>query len=267
MTNREIKRRIVSVEETVKITKAMYSISVAKMMAAKSQLPAASEYRDTCARIMRMVGASFKDSSYFTRKGDRIGFVVIAADKGLCGDYNSRVFAKAKEELDSTQEKYLFTVGNFARDMFTKAGYVVDVEYLHTMTTFSAAKAIAEDLMYLYENDMLDEVRVIYTDFVNDLVAVERLLPIDDSSSNVVELEPATLATLTKCVQDHLSATLRYILVASSLSEHTARAKIMSQSTDNAEKMIADLSVKYNRARQESITRALQDGNTMERNV
>lgn len=259
MTNREIRRRIVSVQETVKITKAMYSISMAKMIAAKAALPAATEYRDVCARIIRAVSASFPNDIFFSKRGDRTGFLVIAADKGLCGDHNAQIIECAKTAVDGLEERYIFTVGNVAHESFTKAGYEVDMEYLRASTSYSAAAAIADDMMYLYENDMLDEIKVVYTDAGKNVVTVDTLLPIE-AGQEKVETEPFTASTLHHCVRDHLIATLRYMLMSSSLAEHTARARIMSQSTDNAEEMIGELTAKYNRARQESITRALQDG-------
>ena len=246
-------------QETLKITKAMYSISVAKMIAARSALPAAMEYRDTCARILRSVSASFPKDRFFVRRGARTGYLVIGADKGLCGDYNALIFAKAKESIDRTEEKYIFTVGNVAREWFKKAGYEVDMEYLRASTSYSAASAIAEDMLLLYENDMLDAIEVIYTDSGENVVSVLPLFPLE-AGRDVVETEPLTPSALRKCVKEHLIASLRYTLVSAALAEHTARARIMSQSTDNAEEMIGELTAKYNRARQESITRALQDG-------
>ena len=266
MTNREIKRRIVSVQETLKITKAMYSISVAKMVSAKSALPAATEYHDVCARILRSVSASFPQEAFFSKKGERTGFLVISADKGLCGDHNVQIFECAKDAMDGVEERYLFTVGNVAHDLFAKAGYDVDMEYLRTSTSYSAASRIAEDILFLYENEMLDEIKVVYSDAGKGAVTVESLLPLD-AGEDKVETEPFTMDTVRKCVKDHLTATLRYMLVSSSLAEHTARARIMSQSTDNAEEMMRELTAKYNRARQESITRALQDGRATDTNV
>jgi len=266
VTNREIKRRIVSVQETVKITKAMYSISMAKMIAAKAALPAAIEYRDVCARILRTVSASFPKESFFLQKGERTGFLVIAADKGLCGDHNVQVFECAKAAIDQTEERYIFTVGNVALDSFTKAGYAVDMEYLRASTSYAAASAIADDMLLLYENDMLDTIKVVYTEAGKSAVTVETLLPIE-AGEEKVEIEPFTPSSLHHCVREHLIATLRYMLMSSSLAEHTARARIMSQSTDNAEEMIGELTAKYNRARQESITRALQDGRVTDKSI
>ena len=266
MTNREIKRKIVSVQETVKITKAMYSISVAKMIAAKGALSAAKEYLDVYRRISDAASASFPKSEFFSRRGDRIGFLVIAGDKGLCGDHNAQVIERAREAIDRVSEKYIFTVGSITQETFKKAGYEVDMEYLRSSASYSSAAAIADDMLFLYENDMLDVINVVYTDAERHEVKITTLLPLE-AGKEKTELEPCNEASLRTCVRERLIASLLYLLLSASLAEHTARARIMSGSTDNAEKMIAELTAKYNRARQESITRAMQDGYSTDRSV
>lgn len=259
MTNREIKRRILSVRETVKITKAMYSISVAKMIAAKSALADAERYRDGCLSVLRSLAPAFSESPFLYREGKRVGFLVIAADKGLCGDHNLAVFERAKAEIAAAEERYLFTMGNVLHDLFTKAGYEIDMEYLRFSSSYTAAETIADDVLYLYEKDMLDEVKVVYADGAANEVRVVTLLPFEEVGKSPVEVFPKSQATLLKCVRNYMISSLRYALVTSALAENKARARMMSQSTDNAEEMIKDLTAKYNRVRQESITRALQD--------
>ncbi|MBP5405174.1 MAG: F0F1 ATP synthase subunit gamma [Clostridia bacterium] len=267
MTNREIKRRLSSVRETVKITKAMYSISMAKMMAAKSALAEAEKYRDGCLSVLRSLSPSFSESSFFRRKGKRIGFLVIAADKGLCGDHNTLVFQKAEKEMSSAEEKYIFTMGSVLHDLFSKAGKEIDMEYLRFSASYAAAENVADDLLYLYEKDLLDEVKVVYADGVAKEIRVVTLLPFEEKGDRALEVFPKSRETLVKCVRNYLISALRYMLVSASLAENKARARIMSQSTDNAEEMIKDLTAEYNRIRQESITRALQDASVTDGEV
>ena len=266
MTNREIKRRITSVKETVKITKAMYSISVAKMMGVRASLDAATRYADGMKGIMDVVSAAFPQGNYFSERGERTGFIVISSDKGLCGDYNAAIFEKAKEELRSTKESSIFTIGSVVRDMLSKNGLEADVEYLRASAVHGTSEAIAKDICDLYDSDMLDVVKIVYTASATSGVVVERLLPIARGTASV-EIEPKNHATMRKCVCEYIAARVRQALLASSLAEHTIRARVMSQSTDNAEEMIEDLTAKYNRIRQESITRALQDVSGADREV
>jgi len=266
VTNREIRRRISSVKETVKITKAMHVISAAKMIAVKSQLSAAATYHEQALRVLSAFRPAFQNAPFFAKRGERVGYLVIFSAKGLCGDYNALMLEKALQESRSQTEKYVFTLGK--SELLRKAGVDVDVEYLRSADTFRAAGAIADDLLSLYENDLLDEVKVISADgnaTVN--VVVTPLLPVMGGASALAEIEPRTQESLRLAVRNYLASSIRILSLKASLAEHTSRARAMSQSTDNAEKMIEDLTVRYNRGRQESITRALQDVSIADREV
>ena len=260
MNNREIRRRIASVKETVKITRAMYSISVAKMTRAKAVLPPAERFYAESLRLLKEV--SSYPSIYFTERGKRAAFIVIGGDKGLCGDYNQRLFERACEALSSREERYLFIVGGVARDMLSKAGFPPDVEFLHTAENPSpeASYSMASDLMNLYCDDMLDEVFLVYSRVEGDhsLVPVERLLPFAEQGG-IRYTDPVSSETTDRAVYEYLAASIYRALISSSLAEHFARVLAMPQATENGEEMIASLTSQYNKARQESITRALAD--------
>ena len=260
MNNREIRRRIASVKETVKITRAMYSISVAKMTRARAALPAADRFYDNSYRLLR--GLTFYPSPFFSERGKRAAFIVIGGDKGLCGDYNQRLFERAYEALRTREERSLFIVGGVAREMLAKVGIEADVEFLHTAESPSpeASYSMAADLMNLYREDMLDEVFLVYSKVEVDhsVVPVERLLPFASAEVSPFA-EPITEGTVDRAVYEYLSAAIYRALISSSLSEHFARVLAMPQATENGEKMIAELTSEYNKARQESITRALAD--------
>ena len=260
MNNREIKRRIASVKETVKITRAMYSISVAKLMRARLALPAADRFYERTLCLLRAV--SYSSSDYFRERGKRAAFIVIGGDKGLCGDYNQRLFERAREALAEREEKYLFIVGGVARDMLAKVGIEADVEFLHSAESPSpeAAYSMAADLMNLYEEDMLDEVFLVYSTVEGDrsVVPVERLLPFTPVLGEPFE-EGISRETVDRAVYEYLAAALYRALISSSLAEHFSRVLAMPQATENGEKMISELTAEYNKARQEGITRALAD--------
>ncbi len=264
MTNREIKRRIVSVKETVKITKAMYAISVAKMTKARGAIVSAEAYKHACEEMIRSVAvsASVKDP-YFTERGARAGFLVIAGDKGLCGDYNTKVFERAMRAIEEKTEKYIFTVGSVTREAFHKAGIAVDIEFLNSAESPSpeTAESLMSDVLYLFESDMLDEVYVVFTEVKGNAseVVLKKLLPIPVEEGEKTLIEPGAFELLPRAVGTYLSSFIYYALISSSLAENLARVKAMSQATDNGEKMIAALTAKFNRLRQEGITRDLQD--------
>ena len=260
MNNREIRRRIASVKETVKITRAMYSISVAKMTRAKAILPPAERFYERSLSLLREV--SHISSVFFEDRGRRAAFIVIGGDKGLCGDYNQRLFERAVEALRTREERYLFIVGGVARDMLSKVGFTPDVEFLHTAENPSpeASYSMAADLMNLYREEMLDEIFLVYSAVEGDhsVVPVERLLPFPITEGEPFN-ERVTEETVDRAVYEYLAAALYRALISSSLAEHFARVLAMPQATENGEEMIAALTSQYNKARQESITRALAD--------
>ena len=261
MNNREIKRRIASVKETVKITRAMYSISVAKMMRGRTALPSAERYLSSAVSLMDRIAAS--GASYFADRGDRKAFIVIGGDKGLCGDYNQRVFARAFDVLSRTPERYLFTVGTVVRDMLGKAGIEADVEFLHSADNPSpeAAYSMAADLINLFDEGLLDEVFLVYSlvQGSHSEVLAERVIPYLSEKESALPREDVSEEAVKRTVYQYLAASIYRALISSSLAEHLARVKAMPLATENGEEMIAELTAKYNQVRQESITRALQD--------
>ena len=259
MNNREIKRRISSVKETVKIYRAMYSISVARMIKCKAALPTAERfYRSSTEALTRLTD---QPTDFFRERGRKTAFIVIGGDKGLCGDYNEKIATFAVDLLRGAEERYLFTVGSVTRDMISKCGFEPDVEFLHSADNPSpeAAFSMAADLMNLYEEGLLDEVRVVYSDVVDNrpVPVNERILPFVGTTEPL--RETPTEGAVRRSIYTFLASALYRALILASLAEHLSRVRAMPQATENAEKMIADLTAKYNKVRQESITRALQD--------
>ena len=260
MNNREIKRRIDSVKETIKITRAMYSISMAKLTRARGVFPLADRFYKESLRVLK--GVSFAKSDYFAERGKRAAFIVIGGDKGLCGDYNQRLFERALEALQTREERYLFIVGGAARERLSKVGIEADVEFLHSAENPSpeASFSMAADLMNLYREGMLDEIFLVYSMVEGDhsVVPVERLLPFSPEETEPFE-EGVTEGTVDRAIYEYLAAAIYRALVSSSLAEHFARVLAMPQATENGEEMLGELTSRYNKARQESITRALTD--------
>jgi len=259
VNNREVKRRISSVKETVKIYRAMYSISVARMIKCKAALPFAERFylasRDVLSRL------TDQPTDFFRERGQKTAFIVIGGDKGLCGDYNEKIATFAVGLLRGKEEKYLFTVGSVTRDMIAKNGFEPDVEFLHSADNPSpeAAFSMAADLINLYEEGLLDEVRLVFSDVKDNrpVPVNERILPFVGTTEPL--REPPTEDAVRRSLYTFLASALYRALILSSLAEHLSRVRAMPQATANAEDMIADLTAKYNKIRQESITRALQD--------
>ena len=166
----DIKHSIRSISETEQITRAMHLISTSKMKKAINKY-------DSNHMHFERVQAALKDiltHSHELRhpyigesEHGRAAYVVIAADKGLCGGYNHNVLNLAYEYMQQSEERYILTVGQEARAFFNRKNYMIDVEFLHVSQNPSLynARNITNDILELYDNGLMDEVYVVYTQF------------------------------------------------------------------------------------------------------
>ncbi|MDR1940640.1 MAG: ATP synthase F1 subunit gamma [Clostridiales bacterium] len=267
----DIKNRIKSIEDTAKITKAMQLISVAKMNKAlikyENNRPYFKMIKHTVASIIgrRQISHPYIDK----REGERTAFIVIASDKGMAGDFNAQIFNLAYSHIQRAKEVYVFTIGMMARDFFVSKGINIDIEFLHTTQnpTMSDAAKITYDILELYEKNLFDKIYVVYTEktsVVKQYPNIMQLLPIsingdDDIAQKELfdggfDFEPDEKSVLDVLITEYLTGVLYSTLIQSVAAEHFKRMTTMRQATENALEMVADLKVKYNRARQENIT-------------
>lgn len=273
----EIKRRIKTIKETEQITKAMYLISSSKLNKAlgryKSNLLYFNKIRQTLKDIL-MHSSDISHPFCQHREGERTAYIVIAADKGLCGSYNHNVLEAAINHMKDRKEKYIFVVGQVAREFFNRKGYDIDVEFLYASQnpTFYNAREIGEDIINLYKNNMMDEVYVVYTRIESNMSQqprVMKLLPIELDSFKDIELEysysgdilyhPSPKAVFDLLIPKYVIGLIYGALVQSFASEQQARMMAMDTANKNADDMIAKLNLEYNRVRQESITNELSE--------
>jgi len=273
----DIKYRIRSIGQTRQITKAMHLISIAKVKKALSRYEANATY-------FQKVRSTLKDILVHThdihhpflehRPGGRAAYIVITGDKGLAGGYNHNVLQKAVQHMDEKEEKYIFTVGQIGREFFARRNYMVDVEFLHIAQNPSLfnARAIAYDIIELYKEHLMDEVFVVYTRMISTMhqePQVIKLLPVETSDFEDVSLEttyrgdilyePSPKAVFDLLIPQYVVGLLYATLVQSFASEHSARMRAMDSATRNADKMISDLRMDYNRARQAAITQEIAE--------
>ena len=273
----DIKHSIRSISETEQITRAMHLISTSKMR------KAIASYESNHVHFER-VQSALKDiltHSHELRhpyigesEGGKAAFVVIAADKGLCGGYNHNVLNLALEYMQHSQERYILTVGQEARAFFDRRGFMVDVEFLHVSQNPSLynARNITKDILELYDNGIMDEVYVVYTHFISVLrqePKVLKLLPLSMSNLKEITTEtqytaelnyhPSAKEVFDILVPQYIIGLVYGCLVQSFASEHCARMTAMESATNNAEDMIEDLTKKYNRARQFAITNEISE--------
>ena len=273
----EIKHRIASVRDTKKITNAMYLIASTKVRKAKNDLertlPYFSALQGEIADIF--AGVPELDSVYFDtsareepRTKGGCGILVITADKGLAGAYNANVLKRAQELLREHPDNRLFVVGEYGRQYYKNHGvpFVEEFDYTAQDPTLHRAREICDILLSKYESGELDEIFVVYTDFGggrSEHVYAKRLLPIERSEGKRddahFEFEPSAEEVLAGIVHSYVAGFVYSALVDSYCCEQNARMVAMLGADNNAEEILSELSLEFNRVRQAAITREITE--------
>ena len=285
----EIRRRIGSVRQTQKITHAMYLISQAKLRKAKQDLSNTRPYFDALqTEIGRVFNADSSIESRYLMPEDAnarplpgvAACLLITADKGLAGAYNQNAIRQAQQFLSDHEGAVLYVVGEYGRRWFTQRGIPIERSFLYTAQnpTLQRARQISELLLERYDAGEINAVHVIYTDMKNGLEATVRqaqLLPLhrerfstakaDTAGGSTFEFVPNAAAVLDNAVRSCLTGFIYSALVDSFCSEQSARMTALNAADQNAEELLKDLSVQYNRARQAAITQEITEVSAGER--
>jgi len=274
-TLRDIKRRIRSVESTQKITKAMKLVAAAKLRRAQERIIGARPYAQKMGELLGSLVTRVGDDGHpllVRRTGGRKRLVVITADKGLCGAFNSNVLRASMSYLREAGnvDLTLVVVGKKARDFYRRRQWSVKSEMLgfFDRLAYSHAQELAGQLMADYLAGETDEVHLIYNEFRS--VAVQRvrrqqLLPIEaeaaggETTTGEYIFEPGPDAILASLLPRHVTTQVYRALMESVAGEFGARMTAMEAATKNAKEMIGVLTIQYNKARQERITKELLD--------
>lgn len=277
---REIQSRMKSIQDTMKITNAMYTISSSKLKKARKNLADTEPYfyslQQMISRILRHlpdIDNEYFDARSGIKKEDRkIGYIVISADKGLAGAYNHNVFKLVEEQLAKGGNHMLFVVGDLGRQYFEKKGMEVETDFRYTVQNpnMSRARIIRDKILDYYLSGKLDEVYIIYTRMVNAMkmeAEIESLLPLKRLSFTVpagvpmeeIILKPSAEAVIESIVPNYIAGFIYGGLVESYSSEQNSRMMAMQAATDSAKQMLSDLSIAYNRARQGAITQEITE--------
>ena len=273
---KEIQKRMKSIQDTMKITSAMYMISSAKLRSAKQKLENTEPYfyslQAAISRLLRHIPDA--KSRYFNQHEEipdnekKRGYIVITADKGLAGAYNHNVIKMAHELFEQGENNKLFVVGELGRQYFAKEGLAVDSEFHYTVQnpTLHRARVITDRVMELYDAGELDEVYIIYTKMENSVTMETekmRLLPLEkdefmqtpiDIYQEEIKAETSMEEILYHIVPNYVTGFIYGALVESFASEHNSRMMAMQTATDSAKDMLQMLSIEYNRVRQAAIT-------------
>ncbi len=280
---KEIKDRIKSVRDTQKITNAMYLIASTKMRKAKSELDHTRPYFEAIkGEIKRIFRTSKKEAEsrwFYPEDGAHAltgpyACLVITADKGLAGMYNQNVIREAEKMLKEHPDTRLFVVGEYGRQYFAHHGIPVEKSFLYTAQnpTMQRAREISSTLLELFEQEEVCKIFVVYTDIRNGMfeeAKTDRLLPFhrkifaDNTTEKAItrpfEFTPSIEAVLATLVPSYVSGYIYSALVDSFCAEQNARMTAMNSANQNAEKLLGELSVQYNRSRQAAITQEITE--------
>lgn len=283
---KEIKERLASIQETKKITNAMYLISSSKMKQAKKKLADTEPFfyamQAEIARILRHVPDMH--SHYFDRREKtepedrKIGYIVITADKGLAGAYNHNVIKMAEEMLKGSGKHKMFVLGELGRQYFSKKSDLeLDTDFRYTVQNpnLSRAREISIKIRQMFESGELDDVYIIYTRMKNamqteaELIKLLPLKKLDFTPENMPSLTgvyresvtfyPSSHSVMDAIVPNYINGIIYGCLVESYCSEQNARMQAMQNATDSAADMLNELNITYNRVRQADITQELTE--------
>ncbi|MEC2346671.1 MULTISPECIES: ATP synthase F1 subunit gamma [Paenibacillus] len=272
---REIKRQIKSVQNTRQITKAMEMVASAKLRKAQERAQAARPYSEKLKEVVSSIAAASQGVSHpmlVSRPVKRTAYIVITSDGGLVGGYNANILRKVTDLIrsrhTSTSEYELFVIGRKGRDYFKRRNYPVvhEVTELSDSPRFADIKSLTYAAVQGFETERFDEIYVCYNRFINaitQLPTVERLLPFDSVESegpvSSYEYEPSPEGVLEVLLPKYAETLIFGALLDGKASELGAKMTAMGSATKNATKMINELTLTYNRARQAAITQEITE--------
>jgi F-type H+-transporting ATPase subunit gamma len=285
---KDIKTRIGSTKKTKQITKAMEMVSAAKLNKAQGKAEAFQSYKNKIQEVVFSIAAGSEDVSHsmLTDRDEvkKTGYLVITSDRGLCGAYNSGLLRETLKTINerhkSTDEYGLIVMGRVGRDFFKKRNMPIYQEIigLPDRPDYADIKNIASTTVKMFEDELFDEVFIHYNHFLSAMsqqVTEAKLLPltgITESEGDKEEkesqpsgavldyiYEPDAGAILEDLLPHYAESLIFGSLLDAKASEFGARMSAMRSATDNADNMIGELTLKYNRARQAAITQEINE--------
>ena len=275
---REFKRRIRSVTNTQQITKAMKMVAAAKLRRAQERAESSRPYTETLqGTLARLAAVSSGVEHPLLEKREEIrnvGYIVVTADRGLCGGYNTNLIRVAGETMAAANQEtknQVIAVGRKARDFYRKrSGVMAEWINLSDSVSYTDAKEIADYVFKPMRTEKLDEVYLVYAKFVNALrqvPTVSRLLPMDTpehqevSEESFVEYyyEPSADFILWSLLPRYVGSQIYHAMLEGKASEQGARMTAMGNATENAGEIIDGLVLQMNKVRQSAITDEILD--------
>lgn len=279
---KEVRNRIKSVQNTQQITKAMKMVSAAKLRKAQDTIIQMRPYAKKLQEVLSNIVSSSEGDTPIKlaeeRAVEKVLFIVITSDRGLCGAYNANVIKLARltiaEQYATQNDKGNVTIWNIGKKGFeslTKLGYNTDETYkdIFHHLSFPDVQSAAQAAMKAFEHHEFDVIEIVYSEFKNAATqrfAVERFLPIPKAATSTTKksntdfiFEPEKDVLIAELMPKILNTQLYKAVLDANASEHGARMTAMDKASENANELLKSLKISYNRARQASITTELTE--------
>ena len=267
----DIKKRIKSVENTKKITNAMGLVATSKLRKSRKELLVNNKFIESTEPIVRNLATTASEEGaniYFDgNNSENKLYVVMTSDSGLCGGFNANVVAYLDSIIGNNKDTAkIIVVGNkglsyIRRTKLTTVGEYVDISDLPTVRE---AKVIFDKALEMYVNGEVSEVNIVYSNFISpvkQVPKVDRILPIQkiEGKVNKSHIEPNLEVVLENALNIYLKGKIRSILISSKCSEQSSRMTAMDGATNNANDLLSDLKLRFNRIRQGAITQEISE--------
>ena len=274
---RDIKRRIKSSTSMEHITKAMKLVSAAKLRKAKSTFDRIQENIHFVTESIEEIFQNTEDVPDRYLEGNReivtTAYIVVTSNRGFCGSFNSNVIKEAQALIDDDPEKpVIIAIGSKGRDYFAKRDYDIRGQYMlppESISFLDTRNIITRPIIEMYDRGEIDEVILVHTRFISALMqktTSTTLLPFPIKKDletpplrKQVEYEPSVESVFNYLIPKYAELMVYNALIESATCEHAARRMAMESATDNANEMIKDLTLNYNRVRQAAITREISE--------
>ncbi len=271
-TMREIKRRRSSIQSTQQITKAMKLVSTVKLQKARTHAENAKAYFQYMYRTIHSILSQAGTINHPYVNGTdskKVGIVTVTSNRGLAGGYNANIVRMIANSDFEKEQVRLYTVGKKGAEGLARKGYEIVADYSDVIEEplFQDAKVISEQLLKDFAEGEIGEIYLAYTEFKNTVSQIPKfikLLPVEAESHpsedlTLMNFEPSEEEVIERLVPQYITSILYGAFVEAIASENGARMQAMDSATNNAEEIISELELKYNRARQGAITQELTE--------
>ncbi len=278
---REIKRRNSSIQSTQQITKAMKLVSTVKLQRAKGRAESTKPYFDYMYEtVSSMLTKSGNITHPYLQAGDspKKAIIVITSNRGLAGGYNSNITKLIRNSDIKKEDAIIYAIGRKGKEALDRYGYEIKADYSEVINEpmYKDAASIGAAVLEAFSNNEVGEIYLAYTRFKNTVTHIPtliKLLPVDSNMAKkeekseatsvenltLMNYEPGAEEALDMIIPKYINSLIYGALVEAIASENGARMQAMDSATNNAEEMISELSLSYNRARQSSITQELTE--------